>query len=111
MAKSILSRCDEVHTLNTIDGEAVLIGTLVFSASGQKAVIPNLSRAQVFEISFQPTVAGGYQLFEGQIPVSGHWQLSASQFWTWGGKVVADGINLTADQACTVQFEARYRVY
>lgn len=105
------TNCDEFHIVNTRDGEIIAIGQLVFAAAGRLRVIDKVSRLQVFGIDFQPDTAGGYQVQENDIPVSGHWQLAKNQFFGWGGKYVYNDVWLQVDQPCVVQFEARYRQF
>lgn len=105
------SLCDEVHALPTIENENITTGALVFAGAGTQRIVA-CGRAQVFEIDIQPTASGGFQLFEGGNgvqPISGHWTLVVNQFWIWGGKIVFGDVFITVDQACTVNFEARWR--
>lgn len=107
----VYSLCDEVHALNTIENETITVGVAAFGAAGQLKLV-KCARAQVFEIDIQSDTAGGFQLFENQTQqISAHWQLGVNQVWVYAGKIVEGDVFLTADQACNVQFEVRWRIY
>lgn len=109
--------CDEKHELGTRYNETILPGVLAFAGAGKLLLLPALGNVQIFEIDFQFDAGVTAQLFEGGgsgspgNPVSGAWNFSAGQFFTWGGKYTNQPIFLNVSAAVNVTFEIRYRAY
>lgn len=91
--------CPEIRTTGVVTGPSADGLTLLKNS-------PNLN---ILEITIQPLSAGSFLLYEGSVPLSGEYILSAQQVWSAPGKKMSGDLILKTNSTGSIKFEVRWK--